>query len=87
MALNIPKIRAQFPALARPAIFFDGPGGTQICQQSLDRMTEYLVDCNANHEGAFATSHASDAILNEAHQAMQISTTLPALPRLFLAII
>ena len=70
MSLNIPKIRAQFPALARPAIFFDGPGGTQICQQSLDRMTAYLVDCNANHEGAFATSAASDVVLDEAHQAM-----------------
>lgn len=70
MPLNIPKIRAKFPALARPAIFFDGPGGTQICQQSLDRMTTYLVDCNANHEGAFATSAASDAVLDEAHQAM-----------------
>ena len=70
MTLNIPKIRSQFPALARPAIFFDGPGGTQICKQSLDRMTAYLVDCNANHEGAFATSVASDVILDEAHQAM-----------------
>lgn len=70
MALNIPKIRAQFPALARPTIFFDGPGGTQICQQSLARMQNYLIDCNANHEGAFATSYASDAILDEAHQAM-----------------
>ena len=70
MALNIPKIRAQFPALSRPAIFFDGPGGTQICQQSLDRMQKYLIESNANHEGAFATSIESDAILAEAHQAM-----------------
>ena len=70
MALNIPEIRAQFPALARPAIFFDGPGGTQICQQSLDRINRYLVESNANHEGAFATSRASDAVLDEAHQAM-----------------
>ncbi|MBT3322419.1 MAG: cysteine desulfurase-like protein [Anaerolineae bacterium] len=70
MSLDISRIRKQFPALDRPAIFFDGPGGTQICQQSLDRMTAYLVDCNANHEGAFATSAASDAVLDEAHQAM-----------------
>ena len=68
--LNIPEIRAQFPALARPAIFFDGPGGTQICQQSLDRINQYLIECNANHEGAFATSQKSDEILDAAHQAM-----------------
>jgi selenocysteine lyase/cysteine desulfurase len=29
-----------------------------------------LIECNANHEGAFATSIASDAVLDEAHQAM-----------------
>ena len=28
------------------------------------------MECNANHEGAFATSVASDAILDEAHRAM-----------------
>ncbi len=70
MALNITEIRAQFPALARPAIFFDGPGGTQICQQSLDRMVNYLLESNANHEGAFATSQKSDEVLDAAHQAM-----------------
>jgi len=70
MALNIPEIRAQFPALARPAIFFDGPGGTQICQQSLDRINQYLVEHNTNHGGAFETSRKSDAVLHAAHQAM-----------------
>ena len=70
MSLDISRIRQQFPALSRPAIFFDGPGGTQICQQSLKRIQDYLVDCNANHEGAFATSAASDIILDEAHAAM-----------------
>ncbi len=70
MTLDLTAIRAQFPSLDRPAIFFDNPGGTQIARQSLDRMTRYLLECNANHEGAFATSIASDAILDEAHQAM-----------------
>jgi len=70
MTLNLTKIRSQFPALKRPAIFFDNPGGTQIARQSLDRINNYLVECNANHEGAFATSMASDAILDEVHRAM-----------------
>ena len=70
MTLDITAIRSQFPALNRPAIFFDNPGGTQIAKPALDRMTNYLIECNANHEGAFATSIASDAILDEAHQAM-----------------
>lgn len=70
MTYNLSAVRAQFPALNRPAIFFDNPGGTQIAQQSLERMTSYLVECNANHEGNFATSRASDAIIAEARAAM-----------------
>jgi cysteine desulfurase family protein (TIGR01976 family) len=70
MTLDLNAIRSQFPSLNRPAVFFDNPGGTQIARQSLERINRYLLDCNANHEGAFATSIASDAILYEAHQAM-----------------
>ncbi len=70
MALDLSVIRSQFPSLSRPAIFFDNPGGTQIAKQSLDRINRYLIECNANHEGAFETSIASDAILDEAHRAM-----------------
>ena len=70
MTLDLSAVRSQFPSLNRPAIFFDNPGGTQIARQSLDRITRYLLECNANHEGVFETSVTSDAILQEAHQAM-----------------
>jgi cysteine desulfurase family protein (TIGR01976 family) len=67
-SLNL--VREQFPSLDRPAIFFDNPGGTQISRQSAGRIQRYLMECNANHGGAFATSVQSDAILSEAHAAM-----------------
>lgn len=70
MTLDSSLVRNQFPALKQSAIFFDNPGGTQIARQSLDRINKYLLESNANHEGAFATSIASDAILDEAHRAM-----------------
>ena len=70
MTLDLATIRSQFPALNRPATFFDNPGGTQIAKQSLERISNYLVECNANHQGVFATSIASDVILHEAHSAM-----------------
>jgi cysteine desulfurase family protein (TIGR01976 family) len=70
MSLDLKRIREQFPALDRPAIFLDNPGGTQIVKHSLDRINRYLIECNANHEGAFETSQKSDAILDAAHQAM-----------------
>jgi cysteine desulfurase family protein (TIGR01976 family) len=69
MSFDLPVIRRQFPALKRSAIFFDNPGGTQISKNSLDRIENYLINCNANHGGAFATSLASDALVGEARQA------------------
>jgi cysteine desulfurase family protein (TIGR01976 family) len=70
MSLDLSAIRSQFPSLDRPVIFFDNPGGTQIAKQALERINKYLLECNANHEGAFATSIASDKVLNDAHSAM-----------------
>ena len=76
MPIDISTVRGHFPALRyqaqlpQPAVFFDNPGGTQIVQASLDRMMDYLIQHNANHDGAFATSRQSDAILAEAHAAM-----------------
>lgn len=70
MSLNLDVIRQQFPSLNRNAIFFDNPGGTQVAKQSIERITKYLIENNANHGGVFATSIASDAVLDEAHQAM-----------------
>ena len=70
MSLNTSLVREQFPSLNRPAVFFDNPGGTQIARQSAARIQQYLLECNANHEGVFATSRQSDAILASAHAAM-----------------
>lgn len=70
MPLDLPQIRAQFPSLSRAGVFLDNPGGTQIAQASLDRTLAYLTHHNANHGGAFATSRASDAVLDEARQAV-----------------
>ena len=54
----------------QPAVFLDNPGGTQVPQQVIDAMTDYLLHANANHGGAFATSQRSDEILDEAHAAI-----------------
>ncbi len=67
--------REQFPGLkrmcaGRPAVFFDGPAGSQIPQCVVDAVVEYLVETNANHEGLFATARESDALLHEAHRAV-----------------
>jgi len=70
MPLHPEQIRAQFPALASGAVYFDNPGGTQVARPVIVRMNDYLVRCNANHGGAFKTSIESDALLHEAHAAL-----------------
>ena len=68
--LDLTAIRSHFPALAADTIFLDNPGGTQVCQQSIDRLTEYYLERNANHGGAYPTSASSDASVDEARAAM-----------------
>jgi cysteine desulfurase family protein (TIGR01976 family) len=70
----VEAVRAHFPALlrehdGRPYVYLDGPGGTQVPRVTIEAMVEYLGRSNANHEGAFATSEESDAMLAEVHAA------------------
>ena len=75
-AFDVAALRAEFPALARrgpdgrPAVFLDGPGGTQVPQRVIDAVTRYYTDTNANSGGPFPTSQASDAMADEAHAAV-----------------
>lgn len=69
MTIDIKTIRNQFPSLNKPAIFLDNPGGTQICKQSLDRMTDYLKHNNANIGGHFTTSQTTASIIAETRKA------------------
>ena len=70
MGFDIKAVRAQFPALSKPVIYFDNPGGTQIARTSLEHIQAYLVNCNANHGGAFTASIESDAQVEAARAAM-----------------
>ena len=62
-------IRAEFPALASGAAYFDGPGGSQVPACVVDAMSAYLTEANANLGGAFATSRASDAVMERGRAA------------------
>ncbi len=75
VAFDPERLRGRFPALAlevagRPAVFLDGPGGTQVPESVIAAMATYLRSSNANAGGAFLTSHRSDAIVREAHVAL-----------------
>lgn len=70
----IEEVRARFPALAAAAgarrIYFDAPGGTQVCAPAIARMVGHLEGGTANSGGAFETSIETDRMSLEAHAAM-----------------
>ena len=73
--LDLVSLRAQFPSLSQtvnghPAVFLDGPGGTQVPQRVIDAISDYLKLSNANTNGAYATSHRTNAVIDGARAAM-----------------
>ena len=70
MPIDVSRVRSEFPALTSDAIFFDNPGGTQVSKRVVERANDYLLKTNANHGGAFATSAASDAVVDQTREAM-----------------
>lgn len=72
---HVAELRSQFPGLARemagrPAIFFDGPGGTQVPQRVIDAVGGYLAHTNANLGGHFATSQEASQEVAASHLAL-----------------
>jgi cysteine desulfurase family protein (TIGR01976 family) len=66
MTFDVQAVRAQFPSIQKSNdIFFDNPAGTQVPQRVIDAVTHYFTYTNANAGGNFATSQASDAMVEE----------------------
>ena len=64
------KIRGSFPSLSRKfnereAVYFDGPGGSQVPQSVADAVSNYLLNHNANTGMSFVTSIETDEIITE----------------------
>ncbi len=73
--LDLTWVRAQFPSLTQtvnghPAVFLDGPGGTQVPQRVINAISDYLRRDNANSGGAYPTSRRTDAVVADARAAM-----------------
>lgn len=68
-------VRRQFPGLARqvngrPAVFLDGPGGSQVPQSVIDAVADCMAHRNANDGGSFATSREVTALVDAGRNAM-----------------
>jgi cysteine desulfurase family protein (TIGR01976 family) len=74
-ALDLTWVRSQFPSLGQtinghPAVFLDGPGGTQVPRRVMHAISGYLERNMANTAGAYATSRNTDAMIAGARAAM-----------------
>ena len=77
--LDVEYVRRCFPALRRAKqVFLDAPAGTQVPEQVIDAIADYLRRSNANLGGAFPTSRRSDAMVAAARRAA--ATLLGAAP-------
>jgi cysteine desulfurase family protein (TIGR01976 family) len=68
VTLDLEAVRARFPALRQPLVFFDGPGGTQVPESVIEAIAGYLRESNANSGGDFETSRRTDAVIESARE-------------------
>jgi cysteine desulfurase family protein (TIGR01976 family) len=69
VALDVSAVRGRFSALDRPLAFFDGPGGTQVPDEVIDAISEYLRESNANVSGPYDTSRRTEQLVEDSRQA------------------
>ncbi len=72
---DLAAFRARFPALrrihaGRAVAYFDGPGGTQVPQDVVDAMSDYLLHHNANTHWAYPTSVETDELIAKSRSAL-----------------
>src|SRR5215213_236548 len=72
---DVRAIREQFPALERThngsrAVYFDGPGGSQVARSAIDAVSGYMSRGSANLHGPFPTSVETEEILRDTRRAV-----------------
>ncbi|WP_314172635.1 cysteine desulfurase-like protein [Streptomyces winkii] len=70
MTYDIDLFRAQFPALATGAAFFDGPGGTQTPRAVIEAIAGALAGPLSNRGHGNPAERNAEAIVGEARQAL-----------------
>lgn len=72
---DVDEVRSRFPALgtaaeARPAVYLDGPAGTQVPQTVIDAVSAAMVSSASNQGGPFAASSCTDTTVAESRAAV-----------------
>ena len=59
MSLDIDQVRSQFPSLSSGFIFADNAGGSQVVQDVITRITDYLTHTNVQLGADYSVSKQS----------------------------
>jgi len=59
MSLDIDQVRSQFPSLSSGYIFADNAGGSQVVQDVIKRITDYLIHTNVQLGADYSVSKQS----------------------------
>jgi selenocysteine lyase/cysteine desulfurase len=65
VSLDVSAVRVRFSALPRDLVFVDAPGGTQVPDEVIDAMANYLRTSNANVSGPYETSRRTEALVTQ----------------------
>jgi cysteine desulfurase family protein (TIGR01976 family) len=68
VAYDVAAVRARFSALANQLVFFDGPGGSQVPDEVIDAIADYLRTSNANVSGPYETSRQTEELVDESRR-------------------
>ena len=68
VAFDVEAVRRRFSALDQPLVFFDGPGGTQVPDEVIDAISDYLRTSNANVSGPYSTSRRTEELVVRARE-------------------
>ncbi|MGH8928176.1 MAG: aminotransferase class V-fold PLP-dependent enzyme, partial [Acidimicrobiia bacterium] len=67
--LDVEALRSEFPSLAGPQIFLDGPAGTQVPSRVIGAVGDALIRSMSNVGGDFGSSRRSEMTVAAARSA------------------
>ena len=70
MALDIARVRAEFPALADGFAYFDNAGGSLVLKPVAERIAEYLLTTSVQTGASYSHSQRASARVHEARTAI-----------------
>jgi cysteine desulfurase family protein (TIGR01976 family) len=76
-ALDLNRIRAEFPALAGDTVFLDNAGGSQVLKRVADRVSDYLLGSSVQLGASYAASVAAGEKVLAARRAVATLINAP----------